>query len=242
MSAAVEAIALLTPIIASNAVFAPRRISRGMEAMDDNAVYGVMNLDIAAGQTVKGARAAKALSIASNSSAWDAISALDGKILKAAEGSKVLGGALKVLDFTANNINPIICVTSGIKVLGSEDRADAAVREGAAIGTMFAAEGAAKAILGMPYMIKNKYTGKTITKTREALYKKNPFMDRQIMAFKDYCNTKKLFNKISLKPLPGIIKGTLFVTASILGYKLGSYIADKILGPQKTKENTKKST
>ena len=66
---------------------------------------------------------------------------------------------------------------------------------------------------------------------KEGLYKKLPFLEKQSEAIKDYCATKKVFNK-SIKFLPGTIKGLGFVCASIGGYKLGSSLSDKILGKE----------
>ena len=239
--AALESIALFTPLLASNAVFAKRRMDRGLDAMDDNKAYGIMNFDIAAGQVLKGARAIKGLSVASvGMSAMDSILGAANTAQKATTANKVLRGAGKIIDFTADHINPIICVASGVKVLGSDDKVDTALRESMALGCMFASEAAAKSIIGMPYFEKDK-AGKVITKNREALYKKNPFVSKQVSAMKDFCETKKLFNKISLKAAPGIIKGALFVTASITGYEVGSKIANKVLGEQKTKNSTQEN-
>ena len=62
----------------------------------------------------------------------------------------------------------------------------------------------------------------------------NPFVEKQVAAMKDYCATKKLFNKISLKAVPGALKGLGFVFASIAGYKIGMATANAVLGEQKT--------
>ena len=58
MTAAVETIALLTPVVTTNFVFSARRASKGIDAMGSNPAYGVMNMDIAGGQVLKGSRAA----------------------------------------------------------------------------------------------------------------------------------------------------------------------------------------
>ena len=42
----------------------------------------------------------------------------------------------------------------------------------------------------------------------------------------------------SLKSIPGIMKGTAFVCASIAGYKLGSIIAEEIIDSCKTQPNS----
>lgn len=227
MTAGLSAIALFTPIIASNAVFSMRRASRGLNAIEDNPLYGAMNMDIAAGQTLKGARAAKAIAVSSGTELGEVFEGATQAIKKASESSKVLRGAGKVLQFTADNINPIICATGAVKVAFADDKLDAAAREGIALGCMFGAERLAKKVLGMPIASKGG------TKAGEALYKKNPFINEQVSALKDFCTTKKLFNNISLNAAPAIAKGLFFVGASIAGYKLGTVIADGILGKEK---------
>lgn len=245
MSAGIQAIALSAPIIAANAIFAPRRINKGTLAMNDNPVYGLMNYDIAAGQTLKGIRAVKDLSEPIETSAKDTIKAettaekaataaekTASTAEKAAKTGKAAKTAIKILNFTADNINPLICVTSGLKVINSDDKADTLLREGLSLGLMFGAEKAAKEVIGMPYYKKNKVTGKHERVPREALYHKNPFFEKQVATFKEVCETKKLFNKVSLKPLPPIAKGLVFVGASIGGYNLGDKLGDLILGEE----------
>lgn len=231
MSAGIQAIALSAPIFVSNAIFAPRRLNKGTAAMDTDPIYGFMNYNIAVAQTSKGIRAIKDLSEPVETSAKDAIKAANA-VQETAKAGKFAKTAIKVIDFTADHINPIICVTSGVKVLNSDDKADTLLREGISLGTMFGAEKAAKEVLGMPYYKKNKATGKRERVPREALYHKNPFAEKQAQAFKDLCETKKLFNKVSLKPLPGVAKGLLFVGASIGGFTVGDKLGDLILGEQ----------
>ena len=78
--------------------------------------------------------------------------------------------------------------------------------------------------------VTKKIDGKKVTVARESLYSQNPFLKEQAAAIKDYCATSKLFNKISLKPVPGMLKGLAFVAASIAGYQAGSLLGDWILG------------
>ena len=233
---AVSTIALFSPVVASSAVFSARRAKRGAEAMDENPVYGVMNMDIAAGQILKGIRAAQAIAVVTDPTLKEATKSAADTIKNMSKTSKFVNGVSKVVSFTADHINPLICATSGVKVLASDDKLDTGIRETYALGTMFAAEALAKEVLGMPYTEKDKVTGKSITKTREGLYKKSPFLDKQISAMKDYCDTKKAFGKISLKAVPGAAKGLLFVGASIGGYKLGTAIANAFLGEPKAKQ------
>ena len=101
--------------------------------------------------------------------------------------SKVVNGVVKATDWATKNVNPLICVSGGIKVLMSDDKPKAAIRETSAIATMFAGERAAKLALA----------------------------------------------KLPIGGVKGtIIKGLLFVGASIASYsigeKLGNHLADEI--------------
>lgn len=235
MPAGIQTIGLFAPIVASNAIFSARRASRGMSSIDENPLYGAMNMDIAAGQTLKAFKAAKEVAAVSNSEAHIVAEGASEAIKNFSKTNKVVKGVGKVVDFTANNINPIICATSAAKVLfGSDDKLDAGAREIISLGSMFAAERAAKTFLGMPYTTKED--GKVVTHLRESLYNKNPFIKEQVSALKEFCATKKLFNKVSLEFVPGAAKGLAFVCASIAGYKLGNMAADCLLGKNEETE------
>ncbi len=228
MTSGLSSIALFAPAIASNAVFSFRRASKGVDAIDENPIYGMMNMDLAAGQTLKAAKATKDMVQVSDAVTGETFKGAEQAIKNMATDSKFLQGVGKVVKFTADNINPIICATSGVKVLYSDDRTDALARESLALTTMFSAEAAAKKFLGMP--ITKKIDDKKLTVARESLYSHNPFLKEQAAAIKDYCSTTKLFNKISLKPVPGMLKGLAFVAASITGYQAGTALGDWILG------------
>lgn len=233
MPSGIQAMGLLAPIVASNAVFSARRASRGVDSISENPVYGAMNMDIAAAQVTKGAKAAKEIAAVSNKDAFQVAEGASQAIKNLSKESKILNCVGKVIGFTADNINPLICVTSGVKVLCSDDdKWDAGAREGFGLGTMFLTERAAKSFFGMP--ISKKVNGKTVAQAREAIYHNNPFLKAQTAAFKDFCATKKMFNKIPLTFLPGAAKGMAFVGASIAGYKLGNMLADAILGKKET--------
>ena len=97
---------------------------------------------------------------------------------------------------------------------------------------MFLAEGITKNTIGMPKI--KRENGRIISEPVESLYsihkERIPFISKQVDALVDYCETKKMFNKISLKGVPAVMKGLMFVSASILGYKLGNKVADCFLG------------
>lgn len=231
MPAGIQAIGLFAPIVASNAVFSARRASKGVDSMSENPIYGAMNMNIAAAQVIKGFKAATEVAAVSNKDVHQVAIGASDAIKTLSKENKFVNGLSTVINTTANHINPIICATSAAKVLfGADDKLDAALRESIALGTMFGSEAIAKRVLGMPYT--KKINGKPVTIPREALYKKNPFLEKQTTAIRDFCETKKLFNKISLKMVPGVTKGLAFVGASIAGYKLGNYTSDSILGEQ----------
>ena len=68
---------------------------------------------------------------------------------KAAKHSKAADIVLKSAKWGLENnmVNPLICVSSGIKVLNSEDKTSTAVKELAAISGMLAGESVAKKVL-----------------------------------------------------------------------------------------------
>ena len=70
---------------------------------------------------------------------------------KAAEHSKVADIALKGTKWAVKNVNPMICVSSGIKVLKSDDKTSTAIRELGAISAMLCGEGIAKKILAKTF-------------------------------------------------------------------------------------------
>ena len=231
-----EKVALYSPVITSCVPFALRRTQRGIDAMDDNPFFGIANIIIAGGQTLKAARAAKDLTFAQTQSAAETIKAVNTAAKGLHTSSKFLKFLGKVFDFTSKHINPLICCASAIKVLGADDTEDALLREGLALGGMFGMEAIGKPILAMPkYVVEN---GVVKTVPREAWYRKSPFVEKQVKAVEDYCQTKKLFDKIPLKSVPGTVRGLAFVFLfSVLGYKLGGKVADLILGKEESKNS-----
>lgn len=255
MSSAIQKLTLYAPIIASSGIFAARRIGRGVDAMDDNPFFGVANFVIAGGQTLKGMGAAKG--IADLSSKYSSVTQHSAstpfiqmsKALKATPtSSKFMQIMGRIFKFSSEHINDLICVASIIKVLGSDDKADTAVRETLGLGLMFTCEKFAKKLLGMP-IVKRNAQGVKETIAQVPLYKSNPFLRAQSKklettlksALKDIGLGKEFYNKVKNSSLPGATKGVLFVCASIAGYKLGSMLANKLLGTnEETKTKAKK--
>lgn len=214
MSTSLVSLTALTGL-ASNLIFSPRRLSRGVDSMEENPLYATMNINLAAAQALKCARAMKEVSATGNNNYINELLTNASKNNKILANNKVLKSVGKVVDVTSKHVNPFICATSAIKVIGSDDKLDTAARESMAISTMFAFEGAAKEILGMS----NKIKGKPNVKFSKL------FKSQQLGMINDY----KLVTKY-LKYATPIVKGVGFALASIMGYKTGAAIANGVLG------------
>lgn len=221
MSTGLTAIALFSPVVASNAIFSVRRASKGIDSMNSNPLFGVANMDIAAAQVVKGGRAAKEIAMTTDESFVEGIQSASKRIKEMSNGNKLLNGVGKVVKTTANYINPVIIGTGALQVAGSNDKLDATARESTALITMFGSEYAMKEFIGMPVTVNGK------VEHRDGLYKKM-FSEKYVKAIKDFCETRTYF-----KCVPGIAKGLLFVGASIGGYQLGEKISNAVLGEEK---------
>lgn len=194
--------------------------------MENNPLFGIANFDIAAAQVLKGARATKAIALAVDPVLGETTQSAAETIKNISKGNKILSGVGKVLNFTANNINPIIVAAGGFKVLGAKDKIDETARESTQLACMFGAEAATKQLIGMPYT--EKVNGKVVTYEREALIK-NLFNEKQKLAINDFLKTKK-----NVKYMSGGLKGLTFACASIAGYKGGEIISNAILGKKES--------
>jgi hypothetical protein len=225
--AGVAAIASFLPLTVSGLVFSSRRTNKALEA--DNPMVSIMNLDIATGQVFKASECA--LNIAQESKNKNGITnfitSAEENIKEMSKGAKALETAGKVVKFTADHINPIIMVTSGIKIATSDDVERAALVEVPAVGTMlFVTEPLYKKLVGISKT--KRINGKLVAIEQDPLFKeqiekaieKNPFIEKQIKAISDFCKTSKFF-----KHAPNVLKGLGFVCASAGGYELGEWIS-----------------
>ena len=161
---------------------------------------------VAAAQGIKVANEVVRYNKALSTGADAAISAFD----TIAKHSKVVDYGLKGVRWAVNNVNPLICVSSGIKTLTAEDKISTAIKEVGALSTMFAGEAIAKKLLNNKELHKNiatkltEYAPKLMTKA------------------------KPLFSG----KIGNIIKGLTFVGASIASYtvgeKLGNNLANEV--------------
>ena len=172
-----------------------------------NVVNSIMSFDNAIGKTAK--TAVDALEIASKDEA-------------------LLKYAGKAVNFVGDHINPLICVSSGIKVLTSDDKASAFVTQASALSGMFAVE----------HLMK-KHLEKGIDKSLEKISS----LESDKGFGKVLKNTEKFFEKPNLKgKIPKILYGVLFVIGSCTGYnyaeKSGNFLISKFKKEDK-KEETK---
>lgn len=234
MPTPISSLAIFAPMFASNAIFSFRRASRGVESMDENPLFGAMNMTIAGSQLYKGVDAGLHSMLAMDPAFNEFFEKISRKAVELSDNHKFIKHGGKFMKFIGKNINPVICLAGGVKVLGSEDKLDAAARESTALGTMFLAEGAYKYIVGMPKMVDGEYTNVN------GIYKKYlPFIDKQLDALKDTKFVKNSLKKLpALKSLPGVLKGVGFAIASILGYKTGTKIASRVIDGESAKATT----
>ena len=219
-------VAAVSPIV-YNAIFSTRRANRGAEAMEETPLYGAMNMTIAGAQVFKGAQAAQQVAKTLSPAAEITAVNIGNSVKTLSESSKVIGGIGKALGAVSNYINPFICLTSVVNVIGSDDKLDTASREAICLPMMFLFEGATKKIIGLG--------------EQEGFYKKIPVLDKISKSFNQACKGKKLFNKVPLDFLPQIVTGILFACMSIAGYKTGNAISNKLLGEKKTDAKTEQN-
>ena len=238
VAAGIEALAILTPTIAAQTIFSARRLDKARKNAEDKPIYSVMNCDIAAAQILKGVRTAKSVAEVSGKDV-KAFAGASNAIKELSNTHKAFGTLCKFIDITADHVNPVICLTSGIKVLSSDDKLDELTRETYALGAMFGAEALAKHVMGMPKAHKDKVTGEWVNEKVQGAYKDYKFVNDKVTAFQKFCKETVIGKKgmTPLKHLPGILKGLAFVSASIMGYKAGDAIATRLLGERPVKES-----
>ena len=125
-------------------------------------------------------------------------------------GKKVVDYTGKAVKWATKNVNPLICISSGVKVATSKDKVGTGISEAGALAGMFAGEGLMK------------------------LHQNKIFNEKNMTAIANSMKNKKGLNSISqyiLKPgnagkLAAILKGIAFVSASIASYSIGQKIAE----------------
>lgn len=116
----------------------------------------------------------------------------------------------KGVKFASNNVNPLICASSVLKVATSDDKTKTAIVETGALSGMFLGEGLMKIHLD------DFINDKTIHKQLTNIQNKGIF--------------KTLADKILKSKAEGkiatILKGLIFVAGSIASYNVGQYISE----------------
>lgn len=119
---------------------------------------------------------------------------------KYATKSDIVRYSLNGVNWATKNVNPLICISGGAKVIMSDNKLETGINEACSLSTMFAGEAIAKEIL--PKIVKKLPVGSKVG---------------------------------------GIIKGLLFVGASIGSYSLGSFIGKDITRDLTSKLGVKSS-
>ena len=226
-------IANILPSIVSGSGFAGRRLKRGAEA--ENAAQSAMNFGVATGQIERAAECSANAAKISKGNLAEMVCKIDKDIAEASKTGTFLKGFGKAAQFVGDNVNPIICVTSGVKIATSKDPVRESVIEVPGVVLMlYGTEPLWKNIAGMADHKRGK-DGNLVTKERIAIYKRNPFIKKQVEALKEVCETKKFFGvtlkqacennkflKVTSKHLPPAAKGVGLIAFSAGGYALGT--------------------
>ena len=232
------AIASLVTTMTPGFIFAARRADKG--ANSDNFMSAGMNLAIASGQIAKAMQAATAIAKESKGELAETFVGADEAIKKLSSSEKAIKYGKGALNFIKSNVNWFIGLAGLVNVAFAEDKKRATIEEMGAIGLMLTGEALTKKLIGTPDV--SIVDGKVTVTPREALYKKSPFVTKQVEAMKDYCATTKMFKNSKflnnvVKHAPAGLKGLIFVGGSIgsyaLGRKLCTAVADTVCEPRK---------
>lgn len=126
--------------------------------------------------------------------------------------SKVFDGVCRGAGILSKMVNPLLCVASGVRVLNSEDKKSAAVKEIGAMGLMFTGEGIWKRLFGLGGF--------------NATYKNHKLISSVIDAGKKFFSSNKLLSKIPLGKWGTLIKALGFVAVSCACFDIGSKLGE----------------
>lgn len=188
---------MLNPSVVSSAIFGARSVDKTWTQGDPTRAL------IAAGQFEKVGAYVTKLDNELGKSAKSAADAL--KI--ASKNEKLLEYAGKVVNFASKNVNPLICVSAGYRVLTADDTQTALIQNATGLGAMF----------GVEHLMKKHLDDIPKMKCMQGVSKK-------VMEF---ATKHKMEGK-----LPAIIHGVAFVvgscTAYSLGDKFGTMVASRV--------------
>ena len=206
--------------VGKSLIFAKRRVGKAVNG-------DPTSLAVAAAQVTKAVKSASNWNNSIGNAAKTCVNALE----TASKAKTITGYAAKTLNFASGCINPLIATTGVIKVACAKDKKTEAINQGAALGVMFAAEGMAKKFLteeGRKVLKKSCFYKNS--KIIQGLHKFMGNIDKYAAA----ANSSN-WGKIGIP----LLKAAAFACISILGYSIGSKIADKINNARKGKNNIK---
>ena len=135
-------------------------------------------------------------------------------------GAKTLHYTAGVVDFASKWVNPLLCVSGGVKVAMADDKKSETIKQTSALGTMFLFEATGKRFFMEPV---RKQFAKTALGKKSWVSKLLKQMDR-------LDNFHKTAGKSSnwVKYGIPILKGLAYVGMSITGYSVGAVAGNKI--------------
>ena len=189
-----------------------------------SAIFSGRNVD----KTAKGDFVRGAVAAGQARNAIGAVATSNGVIGKAASAGvksfdslakahTALGYTAKAVNIASKYINPLLCLSGGVKVLKADDKKSEAIKQTLALGTMFSFEKTAKAFMtpsGRTFLSKFGIS------SQKGLFK---HVMRAFEALDKLAGTNR-WTKILIP----MAKGLTYVGLSMTGYSLGSKISDKI--------------
>ncbi|MCI1274158.1 MAG: hypothetical protein LKG27_06980 [Clostridiaceae bacterium] len=130
----------------------------------------------------------------------------------------------RAVKFASENVNPLICISSGIKVATSDDKVGTGITEGGALCGMFMGEGLMKKYQD------SIFTGKNVEKVIEKASKNGILKSVGEKIIKSNSS-----NKVAL-----LAKGIAFVCASMSSYAIGEAAGKNFSGEIKSAFGIKK--
>lgn len=151
----------------------------------------------------------------SNKTAINAVKNVADKVKTVAKSDVVVDYACKAVNFASKNVNPLICLSSGIDVLTAEDKTSALVTNAAGLGAMFTVE---------HYMH---------DKLDDGMKKIVSFVQKAGEKNKTIANIcEKVAKSGHGGKLASIAKGLAFVVGSCTAYSVGENMGKSLIGEQ----------
>ena len=132
---------------------------------------------------------------------------------KASKNDALIDYAGKAVKWASKSVNPLICVSSGIDVLSSEDKQSTLIKNGSALGGMFFIEGQMKKVVDET--TKQQALDKVLIGVKNKALKSKTFgkITKNLLKFAESHGGKNKYLQAA--------HGITFVLGSITGYTLG---------------------